>query len=249
MKDFKRATLYSAGYDVFVKGNIPAGKTVQLKTDINLFGILKKNQFGMLVARSSLFMKHNLTIPNTPRIIDADFNECFSVELHNHTDKNIYINDKVAQIIIQEYHTYKDEIKPTKERDGGFGSTDKNETTTRISNESWKEFQKITKQYKNEILDFVKKIQRDDNKSFELRLLNYNTVITFNGPGNYLEISTSDRNLRMSSKHALTMLFRVIEKFANCDRSTLDSVFTNIKTTKKSRCKQLFDYTKEDFYL
>lgn len=125
MKDFKRATLYSAGYDVFVEGDIPAGKTVRLKTDINLFGVLKRNQFGMLVARSSLFMKHNLVIPNTPRIIDADFNDYFSVELYNPTEKDVHIEDRVAQIVIQEYQTYENETIPTETRTGGFGSTSK----------------------------------------------------------------------------------------------------------------------------
>lgn len=250
MQHFKRAMLHSEGYDVFVEGDIPAGKTVKLKTNINLFGILKENQFGLLVARSSLFRKHNLIIPNSPHIIDTDFNDCFSVELYNPTEKDIHVKDRVAQIVIREYHTCSGEVKPTEGGEGRFSSTDNEMSKVGIAEESWKEFQKIIKQNQDLIYDFIRKVQiNDDTREIKLYLFDYNTVIIFNGPDNSFKISTKNKKMKMSSKHALTMLFRIIEKFVNHNAIILDNEFTNIKITKESKYKQLFDYTKEDFYL
>ena len=256
MKDFKRATLYSAGYDIFVEGNIPAGEAVRLKTDINLFGILKKNQFGLLVARSSLFMKHNLIIPNTPRIIDADFDDCFSVELYNPTKKDIYIEDRVAQIIFQEYQTYENEVIPTKTRTGGFGSTNNDNDIKerfRVSKKAFKTFQKIVNFSRNEIVDFIHNVKHNTKQIVTLNFITYGFVIKFNGVGEkkILEATCISKELDLESRHVITMLFRAIESELNINDLVivLDDMFTNVKRTKESKYKQIFDCDIEDFYL
>lgn len=255
MKDFKRATLYSAGYDVFVEGDIPAGKTVRLKTDINLFGVLKRNQFGMLVARSSLFVNHNLVIPNTPRIIDADFNDCLSVELYNPTEKDIHIEDRVAQIVIQEYQTYDNEAIPTERRVGGFGSTNNNNDIkkNRVSKKTIKTFQEVVNFSKNEIMDFIRKIKYNTKQIVTLSFITYGFVVKFNGVGErkILEATCIDKELDLESRHVITMIFRVIESELDIDDLViiLDDMFTNVKKTRESKHKQIFDCNIEDFYL
>lgn len=242
VKDFKRATLHSAGYDVFVEGDIPAGKTVRLKTDINLFGILKKNQFGMLVARSSLFMKHNLIIPNTPRIIDADFNDCFSVELYNPTEKDIHIEDRVAQIIIQEYQIYDNEVIPTERRVGGFGSTNNNNDIKEKSSscqKSIKTFREIVNFSKNEIMDFIRKIKYNNKQIVTLNFIAYGFVVKFNGVGEkkILEATYIDKDLDLESRRVITMLFRAIESELDINDLVivLNGTFMNAKKDKRKQ--------------
>ena len=256
VKDFKRATLHSAGYDVFVEGRIPCGRAVRLKTDINLFGILKKNQFGLLVARSSLFIKHGLIIPNTPKIIDADFNDYLSVELYNPTDKVIYIRDKVAQIVIQEFQTYDNEVVPTKERVGGFCSTNNNNDIkgrVRVSKKTIETFRKIVSFSKNEIMDFIQKIKHNTKQIVTLNFITYGFTIKFNGVGERkkLEATCIDKELDLESRHVITMLFRAIESELDIDDLViaLDDMFTNVKKTKESKYKKIFDCNIEDFCL
>ena len=82
--------------------------------------------------RSSLAIKHNITLSNSTGIVDADYfsnpdNDgnigCFLV---NHGDEDVHLEagERVFQGIFKKYLTV-DNDKANEERTGGFGSTGK----------------------------------------------------------------------------------------------------------------------------
>lgn len=84
----------------------------------------------LILPRSSLFMKHGLTIPNSPGLIDHDFGGEIKILLYNNTDYdvNIYSGTRVAQAVfirtLSPSIFFMDPEEDTMERSrGGFGST------------------------------------------------------------------------------------------------------------------------------
>lgn len=129
----QRATGYSAGYDIatyeettimpFSVAYIPTGLKVQIP----------KDEFFMIVPRSSLFKKHHLIIPNSMGIIDSDYynnqdNEGhFMIVVLNLSTEPVTIpkNTKIAQGIFVKYFTVDNDNPVCGVRTGGFGSTDR----------------------------------------------------------------------------------------------------------------------------
>ena len=130
----KRATIGSAGYDVFspIDFSLKPNETIKIPT-----GIRVKMECGWVLLnfpRSGLGFKYRLQLNNTVGIIDSDYfysdNEGhIFVKLTNDSNegKIVNINTGVAfmQGIFVEYGiTYDDEVEEV--RNGGFGSTTKN---------------------------------------------------------------------------------------------------------------------------
>ena len=128
----RRGTSYSAGYDIatyeqttiapFSTAYIPTGLKVQMP----------KDEFLMIVPRSSLFKKYHLVVPNSFGVIDSDYynngdNEGhFMIVVLNLSTEPITVpaGKKIAQGIFMKYFTTDDDEPIHQIRSGGFGSTD-----------------------------------------------------------------------------------------------------------------------------
>ena len=125
-----RSTKGSAGYDFFVpfSFSVLPGQTQVIPT-----GIRAKIESGWVLQiypRSSMGIKYNMEICNTVGIIDSDYyyanNEGhIIVKIRNDGDKTINIEEgmRIVQGIFVPYGITLDD-NVTKNRHGGFGSTD-----------------------------------------------------------------------------------------------------------------------------
>ena len=133
LKQPKRATIHSAGYDFFApfKITLPAGETIKFNTGYRVE--LDLDKFLMVVPRSGLGFKYRCQLDNTVGIIDADY--YFSdnegqmwVKLTNDSREGKTIEIKAGEAycqgIILQYHTTDDDDADGI-RNGGFGSTTK----------------------------------------------------------------------------------------------------------------------------
>ena len=124
-----RKTSSSAGYDFSVVegGVIPPHSTRIFKTRIKAY--MNSDEVLMIYVRSSVGIKHGITLSNGTGIIDADYynnkdNEGhIMMALYNNTDKEVTIQDgeRVVQGVFLRYYTSGEEI--TTKRKGGIGST------------------------------------------------------------------------------------------------------------------------------
>lgn len=131
----ERATKKSAGYDIYAPYTITLnpGDTIKVATGIRVF--LEDDKFLMCAPRSGQGFKARLQLDNTVGIIDADYVESkneghIMLKLTNdsHNGKSVVIEkgSGMAQAIILPYYTVEDD-DATRQRDGGFGSTTKEE--------------------------------------------------------------------------------------------------------------------------
>lgn len=128
----ERNTAYSAGYDFYNPEEvvIEPGKIVYVKTGIK--AAMLRNEYLMLVNRSSNPKKKGLVLANGCGIVDADYynnddNEgeiAFAFMNITNEPIKIEVGDKLGQGIFMEYLTTLDD-KANGERTGGFGSTGK----------------------------------------------------------------------------------------------------------------------------
>ena len=130
----ERSTANSAGYDFFSPVDIvipPFGRnTKPTLVPTGIKAQMEKDEFLMLVNRSSNPGKKFLVIPNSLGIVDADYYGNSSNEgemffaFYNLNSDNVVINagDKLGQGIFQKY-LVTDDDKAEGERTGGFGST------------------------------------------------------------------------------------------------------------------------------
>ena len=82
------------------------------------------NQWVMLIVpRSSLGFKYNFELANTVGVIDQDYRGPIRFKVRCDRDIMLQVNDRFAQGLIVPYGILSDERPPTKERDGGIGST------------------------------------------------------------------------------------------------------------------------------
>lgn len=107
-------------------------KSVLVPTGIKVY--MPKDEFLMLVNRSSNPLKNNLSLPNGVGIIDSDYynndnneGEIF-VQLINYglDDYRIEQGDRIAQGIFMPYATIDGETNNLGSRMGGFGSSGRN---------------------------------------------------------------------------------------------------------------------------
>lgn len=128
----KRATIGSAGYDIFAPYNItiPPKGTVKIPTGIRV--ILDDDKFLAIYPRSGLGFKYKMQMWNTIPVIDADYSGSDNeghiwVKFYNDSPegKTITINqgEAMCQGVIQQFFkTVDDETSGV--RNGGFGSSD-----------------------------------------------------------------------------------------------------------------------------
>lgn len=130
-----RATKFSAGYDFFspIDLVIGPGETVLVPSGIR--AILRENQVFLIAPRSSLGFKYRLQLDNSLGVIDADYylsgNEGhIMLKLTNDSREyrtcRVNAGEAIVQGIILRYETMDEEDEPTKERNGGIGSTNAN---------------------------------------------------------------------------------------------------------------------------
>lgn len=131
-----RKTKYSAGYDVEAAEDcvIPVFKSGMKPTLIKtgLKAYCPKDEYYMLVNRSSNPFKKGLVLANSIGIIDSDYynnpdnDGHFMYAYYNFFDKDLEIKkgDIIGQVIFQKYLTI-DNDNAEGERKGGFGSTNR----------------------------------------------------------------------------------------------------------------------------
>ena len=131
----RRATLNSAGYDIFApyEIKIKPRQTVLVPTGIKV--ILDDDKFLAVYPRSGLGFKYKMQLWNSVGVIDADYSQSDNeghiwCKFYNDSPDGETITIKkgeaMCQGIIQQYFkTIDDNAANT--RNGGFGSTDKGE--------------------------------------------------------------------------------------------------------------------------
>lgn len=125
----KRATVGSAGYDIYsvTDFHIEPGEFVKVPTGIRVS--LDSDKFLMIVPRSGLGFKYGTYLSNTAGIIDRDYyfsdNEGHIwVKMGTEKPVDIHKGDAICQGIICNFYKTSDD-DTTELRNGGFGSTDK----------------------------------------------------------------------------------------------------------------------------
>lgn len=89
---------------------------------------------GFVLPRSGLSVKHGLTIPNSPGLIDSGYRGEVIVALRNDSNKTYKIEkgERIAQMVFIEVGKFfftevqKDLISETERGSGGFGSSGRN---------------------------------------------------------------------------------------------------------------------------
>lgn len=128
----KRATKYSAGYDIHCPFDLVLKKGETLKIPTLLKVDMNEDEVLLIDVRSSLGFKHNVRLANTIGVVDKDYynnenNEGhIFVKLYNPNDYDIEIKagERFAQAIFMKYLITEDD-EAVGERVGGFGSTSK----------------------------------------------------------------------------------------------------------------------------
>jgi len=124
-----RATANSAGYDFYSNETImiPPGSYHVFWTDVKVK--LEKDEFLMIVPRSSVATQKNLILANSVGIIDADYYNnpdndgnigIWLINTSNNQTATIKEGERIAQGIILKYFA---SDKTQGKRGGGFGST------------------------------------------------------------------------------------------------------------------------------
>lgn len=130
----KRATKYSAGYDIEVGEDTivpafrPGTKPTMVPTGLKAY--CRPDEFYSVVNRSSGAGK-GIVLANGVGIIDADYysnsdnDGHFQILVFNVSDQDITLKKgtRIAQVIFQKYLTTDDD-SASEERTGGIGSTD-----------------------------------------------------------------------------------------------------------------------------
>lgn len=131
----KRATKYSAGYDIYSVRDftLNPGESIKIPTGIKVK--LDPDKFLMVVPRSGLGFKYGVRLANTVGIIDADYSSSdneghmwikidYPILDDNKKPMVIKQGDAICQGIILQYFKVDDD-ESDGVRNGGFGSTSK----------------------------------------------------------------------------------------------------------------------------
>lgn len=130
----KRATAGSAGYDFYtpISFTLKPGETIKIPTGIRVR--IQQDWLLAIFPRSGLGFKYRLQLNNTVGIIDSDYynsdNEGHMfIKITNDSNEGKVVELEAgqgfAQGIFMQYGIVEDD-DVTAERNGGFGSTDKN---------------------------------------------------------------------------------------------------------------------------
>lgn len=125
---------FAAGFDLTLTEDVEVtGKVLLAPTGIAVE--IPVGYFGLLVGRSSLAVKKNVTLANNVGIIDADYRGEVKVPVINYLGETIKLEkgERVAQLIIVpchalgagvQYETVEaEELSDTARGTGGYGST------------------------------------------------------------------------------------------------------------------------------
>ena len=123
----RRKTLGSAGYDIFCPGNITVMEEPQT-IDLGILmepGDIPDGYVGIIVPRSSTGAMDGLHLRNTIGVIDSSYTmDTIKATLYVDHDFAFYhTNDRILQMVLVPYGVIPNEIVPTDERKGGYGST------------------------------------------------------------------------------------------------------------------------------
>ena len=128
----KRATNGSAGLDLYAfiddKIDINPGENVKIPTGICI-EITDSDYVGLVFTRSSLGIKHGITLSNSVGVIDSDYRGEIIVGIINLSKEKFTLNpfDRFAQLVIVKSPQYEiqevTELNNTVRSSGGFGST------------------------------------------------------------------------------------------------------------------------------
>lgn len=123
----KRATEGSAGYDFFCPETttIPAHGIIRFKSNVKV--TIREGYVLLLYIRSSLGIKHQITLTNGTGVIDSDFKEEITAALKNDSDDDFVLQkgERYMQgVFVRHYYAENDSVIG-KSRKGGIGSTGK----------------------------------------------------------------------------------------------------------------------------
>lgn len=128
----RRSTKSSAGYDFYSPVDIVIEPGASELIWTNVKAQFNDDEVLILSSRSS-FSKYNVVLANAIGVIDADYYENvandgnIAFRYYNYGKEPYKINkgEKIGQGVFLKYLTVDDEIPPSQERVGGFGSTGK----------------------------------------------------------------------------------------------------------------------------
>ena len=106
---------------------IPAGGQAMVPTGIA--AAIPTGYVGIMAVRSSMGVKHGITLTNGIGVIDSDYRGPLGVSLHNFREEPYTIEpgDRIAQLmvvpVVRENIEVVEELPPTERGQGGFGST------------------------------------------------------------------------------------------------------------------------------
>ena len=129
-----RKSKQAAGYDIYscLEEPVILKPLQRLKVPTGLILEIPPSYFISIRPRSSLAVKHGITLINSPGTIDPDYRGELIIPMINLGEQNYQINhgDRIAQLIIEmttqiEYilTTSKNFLSNTERGQGGFGST------------------------------------------------------------------------------------------------------------------------------
>lgn len=132
----QRQTIESAGYDFKSPIAFTLHPNERLKIPTGVKFDMNPGEFLMLTVRSSMGIKYNIRLTNQIGIFEKDYyNNCdneghawISLQNEGTEDFVVKIGDRIGQGIFVKYLTVDNEEKITKIRQGGIGSTNKEET-------------------------------------------------------------------------------------------------------------------------
>lgn len=129
----KRATSFSAGYDIYTPVDFTLKPTWEIKIPLGWKVYMLPNEYFTIIPRSGLGFKYYLRLANTTGLIDSDYynnsgNEghCW-IKLRNEgsSDLSVKAGEAIAQGIFQSYLLADGDSLNGETRQGGFGSTSK----------------------------------------------------------------------------------------------------------------------------
>lgn len=106
---------------------IPGGGQAVIPTGLAV--AILENHVGIVAIRSSMGIRHGITLSNSVGIIDSDYRGPIHVGLHNLSQDPYTIRpaDRIAQLMIVPVSRHEvevvSELPPTARGEGGFGST------------------------------------------------------------------------------------------------------------------------------
>lgn len=124
----KRASAYSAGYDLFTPFAFQIDPGHTLKICLGFEAEIPSGYAGLIWDRSSLGARG---VHVHGGVIDSDYRGEWTVVLHNHADESIKLDsgDRIAQVLIQHVGQFGvveiQKLSGTARGAGGFGSTGK----------------------------------------------------------------------------------------------------------------------------